>query len=220
MGLVHAATLSPTKRELVEAWLPTRPWARGQVIADKVAEYRLDDPAGEVGVETILWRSADDVLLQTPLTYRSAPLEGGEDYLICTAEHSVLGRRWIYDACGDPLWVATLTEAILTGGAQSQMVIEVDGAMVDVPPRMQVRGSGAPGASVPAIAMVDSVSDGPVTHVVAGPVEIALARVVGAPLDGDGTMTGTVTGTVTGTLTGTVGDDPTVHLLASVRRVS
>src|SRR3954453_6016122 len=200
MGLVHAATLSPSKRELVAAWLPTRPWAQGRVIADKVAEYRLDDPAGEVGVETILWRTADDALLQTPLTYRSSPLEGGEDFLICTAEHSVLGRRWVYDACGDPLWAATLAGAILTGGTQSQMVIEIDGAMVDVPPRMQVRGSGAAGATVPAVASVDSVSDGTVTQVVAGPVEIALARVVGAPLEGAGTQSGTLSGTLSGTV--------------------
>src|SRR3954454_15303945 len=198
MGLVHAATLSPSKRELVEAWLPTRPWAQDRVIADKVAEYRLDDPAGEVGIETILWRTEDAELLQTPLTYRSAPLEGGERFLISTAEHSVLGRRWVYDACGDPVWVATLVEAIVTGGRQSQMVIEIDGAMVDVPPRMEVSGSGTAGASVPAFATIDSVSDGPVTQIVAGPVTLALARVVGSPVDGSAT------------LTGTVGDDPTV----------
>jgi hypothetical protein len=208
MGLVHRATLAPSKRELVERWLPTRPWAAGLVVADKVAEYRFDDPEGEVGVETILWRTEDGSLLQTPLTYRAEPLEGGEDFLVDTCEHSVLGRRWVYDGCGDPVWAATLAEAILTGGTQSQMVIELDGKVVDVPPRMQVRGSGAPGAPVPEVASVASVSDGPVARVVAGPVELALARLVGTPLDAEET------------LSGRVGDDETLLTLAAIHRVS
>jgi hypothetical protein len=73
---------------------------------------------------------------------------------------------------------------------------------------MQVRGSGAAGASVPGIASVDSVVDGPIAQVVAGPVALTLARVLGSSVDGDAT------------LTGTVGDDPTVLTLAAVRRVS
>ena len=89
MGIVHKATLSPSKQELVESWLPTRSWADGLRIAEKVAEYRLDDPAGEVGVETILWRSEDGTVLQTPLTYRAAPLAGAEEHLMGTTEHSV-----------------------------------------------------------------------------------------------------------------------------------
>src|SRR5262245_8895096 len=171
MGFVHVrATLVPSKRELVEAWLPTRPWASGEVIAAKVAEYRFDDPAGEVGVETILWRTDGGALLQTPLTYRATPLEGADEFLVGTSEHSELGSRWVYDGCGDPVWAATITRAVLTGGAQAQMVIELDGKMVDVPPRMQVRGSGSPGTTVPEIASVDAVDDGPVARVAAGSV--------------------------------------------------
>jgi len=177
------------------------------VIAKKVAEYRFDDPEGEVGVETILWRTDDGAVLQTPLTYRAAPLDGGEDFLVGTSEHSELGSRWVYDGCGDPVWAAAMTEAILTGGAQAQMVIELDGKMVDVPPRMQVRGSGVAGTSVPEVASVDSMADGPVARVVAGPVVLSLARVVGLPVDGDAT------------LTGSVGDDETVHTLAALVRV-
>ena len=93
MALVHKATLAPSKQELVESWLPTRSWGAGRTVAGKVAEYRFDDPAGEVGVETILWRTDDGAVLQTPLTYRAAPLEGAETYLIGTSEHSVLGHR-------------------------------------------------------------------------------------------------------------------------------
>jgi len=206
MGFVHVrASLVPSKRELVEAWLPTRPWASGRVVADKVAEYRFDDPAGEVGVETILWRTDDGGLLQTPLTYRATPLDGAEDFLVGTSEHSVLGSRWVYDGCVDPVWASTMTAAILTGGTQAQMVIEVDGKMVDVPPRMQVRGSGSPGTAVPEIGSVDAVADGPVARVSAGPVVLTLARVVGSTVEGDAT------------LTGSVGDDPTLLSLAGLR---
>src|SRR3982751_5076145 len=107
MALVYRATLGPTKQELVEAWLPPQPWAAGRAIAEKVGEYRFDDPDGEVGVETILWSLDDGSVIQTPLTYRAAPLFGAEAWLIGTSEHSVLGPRWVYDGCADPVWVAT-----------------------------------------------------------------------------------------------------------------
>lgn len=193
MGIVHRATLSPTKQELVESWLPSRSW--GGVITDKLGEYRLDDPAGEIGVETILWRTEDDRILQTPLTYRSEPLAGADAFLLGTSEHSVLGTRWVYDGCGDPVWAATLVAAILTGGTQSQMYIEVDGERIDVPARMEVGGSGEPGAVVPAIEVVDSVSDdGMATTVTAGRMQLLLPRVIGTDVEGAQLLTGRFTG--------------------------
>jgi hypothetical protein len=208
MALVHKATLSPSKQELVESWLPTRSWASGRMVTGKLAEYRFDDPDGEVGVETILWRTDDGAVLQTPLTYRAAPLEGAERYLIGTSEHSVLGHRWVYDGCGDPVWAATLSTAILTGGTQAQVLIELDGERVDVPPRMQVHGSGSGNDSdLPAVTSVDAVLDeGPVTVVRSGDLELALARVVGSSLDGGPT------------LTGRVGDADETIVLATLRR--
>ncbi|HEX4685214.1 MAG TPA: hypothetical protein VH228_00430 [Nocardioides sp.] len=201
MGIVHRATLTPSKQELVEAWLPSRAWAEGRTITEKVAEYRFDDPAGQVGVETILWRTDDGTLLQTPLTYRGAPLAGGDSVLIGTCGHSVLGPRWVYDGCGDPIWAATLTTAILTGGQQAQMMVEHDGELVDVPARMQVRGSGSAETAVPAVSSVESLEDdGAVTRVSAGPVVLSLARVVGTPLTGDATLTGVVGDQDLGTL--------------------
>jgi hypothetical protein len=191
MGLVHArATITPSKQELVEAWLPTRRWAAGAAV-EKVAEYRFDDPEGEVGVETILWRTADGTVFQVPFTYRAAPLDGAEAFLVGTSDHSVLGPRWVYDGCADPVWAATVSAAILTGGTQAQMVIERDGELVDVPPRMQVRGSGSAYADVPAITSVDSVTDdGPVTTVTAGWVTLLVPRVIGTPVEGAATLTG------------------------------
>jgi hypothetical protein len=183
MGEVHShATVSPSKQELVESWLPSRPWAAGRTISGKVAEYRFDDPDGEVGVETILWTCDDGSVLQTPLTYRSAPLPGAEAHLVGTADHSVLGRRWVYDGCADPVWFATLADAIVHGGTQVQMYFEQDGRRIDVPPRMRVRGSGG-GDDVRAVGSVDEVVDrGPVTLARAGGAELAVVRVVGTPL--------------------------------------
>ncbi|MFT3873680.1 MAG: hypothetical protein QM714_13735 [Nocardioides sp.] len=194
MGLVYAtATVVPSKQELLEAWLPSRPWAGGVTAVEKVGEYRFDDPEGEVGVETIVWRTPDGSLLQVPFTYRGAPLAGAEAHLVGTSEHSVLGTRWVYDGCADPVWASTLATVILTGGHQAQMVFERDGQTVDVPPRLPVRGSGSAGTPVPIIETVDSVrDDGLVTTVVAGTVTLQLARVVGTPLDGAATLTGSV----------------------------
>lgn len=55
-----------------------------------------------------------------PLTYRGAPLPGAEPWLVGTMEHSVLGRRWVYDGCGDPVHVAALVATILAGGIQAK----------------------------------------------------------------------------------------------------
>jgi Maltokinase N-terminal cap domain len=195
MGLVHAtADIVPTKKQLVLPWLASRPWAAGVTKVKVGAGYRFDDPAGEVGVETIVWRTPDDVLLQVPLTYRGAPLPGAEEHLLGTMEHTVLGRRWVYDGCGDPVWAAALVGTILTGGTQAQVVFERDGELVEATARLPVRGSGSPDATVPEITSVDSViDDGPVTVVTAGPVTIQLARVVGSPVSGEATLTGSTT---------------------------
>jgi hypothetical protein len=210
MGIVHRATLTPSKQEIVERWLPSRPWAVGRTIAEKVAEYRYDDPQGEVGVETILWRLDDGAVAQTPLTYRAEPLAGAEEHLITTTDHSVLGERWVYDGCGDPVWAATLAAAIVTGERQSQMfLVGDDGERIDVPARMQVRGSGHEDAA-PVVTGIDAATDevsadGALTLVTAGPVEIAVARLVGTPLgDGPG-------------LTGTIGDSGDTLDLAVLR---
>lgn len=193
MGLVHRATLTPSKHDLVAAWLPSRAWAEGRELTGKVAEYRFDDPAGEVGIETIVFADSQGTTVQVPLTYRAAPLDGADDFLVGTSDHSVLGPRWVYDGCGDPVWATALATAILTGGTQHQMYLEQDGQRIDVPPRMTVQGSGSVGAEVPVITGVDAVRDaGSTTLVRAGDVEIVVARVVGASIEADDILTGEI----------------------------
>ena len=179
----------------MQAWLPTRGWAGGHTITDKLGEYRFDDPAGEVGVETILWTTEDGSVLQTPLTYRAAPLGGADQHLVGTAEHTALGRRWVYDGCADPVWAATLTTAIVTGGTQAQMYLEENGERVDVPARMSVRGSGTPGTDVPPVTSSQEVVDnGTTTRVRAGAVELIVPRAIGTQIEAKELLTGEVDG--------------------------
>jgi trehalose synthase-fused probable maltokinase len=119
MAEIHDATLSPTKLELVGPWMARQRWyaAKGRLpVLRKVWSWRLDDPAGAVGIETLLVADeggAEPVLYQVPLTYRGAPLEGGQHALVGTMDHSVLGKRWVYDGTHDPVYAAQLLALVL-----------------------------------------------------------------------------------------------------------
>lgn len=114
MGKIHAgATLTPSFRDFLPAWLSGQPWYDGNGSPRPTGFLRFEDPTGEVGVETHLLRDGEAVY-QVPLTYRPAPLAGGA--LVTTAEHSVLGTRWIYDAVTDPVWIAAILGLVATGG--------------------------------------------------------------------------------------------------------
>lgn len=135
MAVIHRTTLEPTKLELLTSWLPSRPWYRGDAGAPRMAKaggFRLDDPEGEVGIEFMVVTDAsgpDAVQYLVPLTYRGAPLDGAEHALVGTAEHGVLGRRWVYDGCHDPV-ARTQLAALLEGRTQAQ-----DQNRTDVPDR-------------------------------------------------------------------------------------
>ena len=132
MAIVHkGASLVPAKTELVESWMPQQRWYHGKghdPVLRRVGGFRFEDPAGDVGVETLLLAdtAADPVVIyQVPLTYRSEPLEGAEPALLGTMEHSVLGRRWVYDGPHDPVYVEQLVDTILrdraSDGAQASV---------------------------------------------------------------------------------------------------
>ena len=181
MALVHQATLTPSKLELLGNWLPGRPWFRESGELTRVGSYRFDDPAGEVGIEIMLVQSGSSVL-QVPLTYRAKPLAGAEDYLMGTMEHSVLGSRWIYDGCGDPVFVSALATAILTGASEAIVEVEVAGEMTVLPSTVSVKGSGQVGTTVPVIGSVSAVDEGVVTIVSTGSFQLHVARNVEAQL--------------------------------------
>jgi hypothetical protein len=180
MALLHRADLTPSKLELLNAWLPTRDWYTGPAAPDlaKVAAFRFDDPAGEVGVETLLVQAGDGPVLQVPLTYRSAPLAGAERWLVGTTEHSVLGHRWVYDASGDPVYAATLAAVILTGGGQALEEFEVDGVRQSRPNELQATGSGSAGTAVPAVTEVLRVEDTQPTRIATDSLHLTVIRVL------------------------------------------
>ncbi|CCH17200.1 CG0192-related protein [Micromonospora lupini] len=177
MALLHRATLRPTKLELLTTWLPGRPWWQGPADVEVVSRgaYRFDDPTGEVGIETILVTAADGPVHQVPLTYRAAPLADADEWLIGTTEHSALGRRWVYDACADPVYATALTHAILAGPGQAEQYFEVDGRREVRPPTMTIDVSGDGGA-VPAIGAVREVVDEVDTVIVTDAVELVVVR--------------------------------------------
>ncbi|MFJ6630043.1 1,4-alpha-glucan branching protein [Streptomyces sp. NPDC091376] len=146
MAVIHRTTLKPTKLELLTSWLPSRPWycgGAGEPELAKAGGFRLDDPQGEVGIEFMVVTDASTphpTAYLVPLTYRGAPLAGAEHALIGTMEHGVLGRRWAYDGCHDPVLVAQLT-ALIDGRVQAQ-----DQNVSDVPDREVTRSYTGEGA--------------------------------------------------------------------------
>jgi Maltokinase N-terminal cap domain len=189
VALLHNATVTPTKLEALTAWVPGRPWAAGVDASalTSAGAYRFDDPAGEVGIETLLVRTADGRLLQVPLTYRGAPLPGAEDALVATMEHSVLGRRWIYDGCADPVCVRALATAVLTGGHEAALEYDTGNGIEPRTPTMRVSGSGAPGTAVPAVETVTCSSDTSATVIDAGGLVVTVRRQLDAAAGPDTT---------------------------------
>ncbi|WP_405871695.1 maltokinase N-terminal cap-like domain-containing protein [Streptomyces sp. NBC_00005] len=123
MAIIHHTTLKPTKLELLTTWLPTRPWYVGAGAPEltKAGGFRLDDPEGEVGIEFMVavdTSGPEPTAYLVPLTYRAAPLTGAEHALVGTMEHGVLGPRWAYDGCHDPVLHAELL-ALVEGRAQA-----------------------------------------------------------------------------------------------------
>ena len=160
MAILHDATITPGKRDLMKSWLPSRSWFDGDLDRKPVASFRFDDPAGEVGVECFLLgpvegSSASTLLI--PMSYRGAPLEGSEEHLIGVTDHSVLGKRWVYDGLADPVAVSTILTAILTGGHEAELTMEQDGELVTFDPTCRVSGSGTAtdGVRADAVSVVD-----------------------------------------------------------------
>ncbi|MFD8572957.1 1,4-alpha-glucan branching protein [Streptomyces sp. NPDC059639] len=119
MSIIHRTTITPTKLELLTEWLPKQSWYRGAGTPElaKAGGFRLDDPAGEVGLEFLATTDTsgpEPVTYHVPMTYRGAPLPGADAALIGTVVHGVLGERWVYDGAQDPVLVAELT-ALMKG---------------------------------------------------------------------------------------------------------
>lgn len=187
MAVLHGdASLSPSKLEVLSAWLPTQAWApAGEV--ELVASYRLDDPAGHVGIECFVL-SFGGALVHLPVTYRGAPLEGG--VLVGEMEHSRLGHRWVYDGCADPVAVAALIRTIVSGGTQARLEVHRgEEKVAEREPAATVRGSGR--RSVDEVGTIDGVSlvsMGAIASVSAGGYHLDVLRVIGGSVAGADTL--------------------------------
>jgi hypothetical protein len=180
MALLYAATLTPSKMELLSAWVPAQPWLRGATTSTltSVGAYRFDDPAGEVGIETHLLAAAGAAVLQVPVTYRAGPLAGAEAALLGTTHHSVLGKRWVYDACADPVFAAALAAAVLTGGTQAHLDVVTDSGVRRRDPTTRVSGSGSAGTAPPAVLAVTPTTAGTTTIIRAPDLELVVLHVL------------------------------------------
>jgi len=142
MALFHAATITPTKAELIGTWAPTQPWGpAADTPVNVIGSYRFDDPEGRVGMETHLV-SAGDMVLQVPLTYRDEPLDGADDALIVEMQHSVLGTRWVYDGLRDPRLVVMLAGVAMTGQGEALGMVVYDGRWYVAPSTVRIQGGG------------------------------------------------------------------------------
>jgi hypothetical protein len=118
-------TLDPPLWRLLAAWLPAQSWYRGGDRAptlSRAGELRLEDPAGEVGIEVAVdvdTGGDEPVAYLLAMTFRGAPLDGARTGLIGTAEHSELGTRYFYDGTHDPVCVAQLL-ALVQGQAAAR----------------------------------------------------------------------------------------------------
>jgi 1,4-alpha-glucan branching enzyme len=125
------STLNPSMAELLRAWLPRQRWfpvKSGEFTLSPVGGVRLDDGSGGVGLEVFLaavtYPTADggsrtDVV-QVPLSYRVDPMPGKESALVGEGGDPVQGRRWIYDAVHDPVFVSAWLELMRRGGTSPE----------------------------------------------------------------------------------------------------
>ncbi|MGU3410713.1 CG0192-related protein [Microbacterium sp. M1A1_1b] len=189
MAVIHNAELRPSKTEAMGSWLPSQAWSGVEAGSDVLVDgrFRFDDPDGQVGVETYLVHVDGGPVLHVPLTYRGAPLAGAEDFLVCEMEHSVLGRRWVYDAAGDPVYADVLRRAIATSGHEARLESAEGG---EAPPVLGTAVGRGSAATSPTVHAVTPRTDGALTTIG----DLTILRVVGTALPAGETLTATWNG--------------------------
>ena len=116
-------TLTPSFAEFLPDWVAAQRWYTGKgrtPVLRRVGGFRLEDPAGEVGIDVHLVvdeSGTTPVTYHLPLTYRGEPAPELHTALVATAEHDELGTRWIYDGCHDPVYVQALTDLMHSGAS-------------------------------------------------------------------------------------------------------
>lgn len=144
---IYDAVLSPGKLELLRAWIRHQSWFDGDPVrVEQVTAYRFVDPDGEVGMEAFLVSDGARTF-HVPVTYRGAELPGAQDALVGTLEHSVLGRRWVYDAPADPVYVTEVRRVVSHRDTAADHLAVEDGTVTPSPVNVRGGGDGATGDS-------------------------------------------------------------------------
>lgn len=178
MAIVHGARLRPTKFELLATWLPTQPWFSGGAdTLQRVGAFRFDDPDGQVGVETLLV-AANSRVYQIPLSYRNAPLEGAQAFLVGNIDHSVLGKRWVYDAAVDPVYLNELVAAAVLGKPQAIVERHTESGVQIVDPSVEIFSDGKQSNVLPQLEFSPPVTHDAVTSIPAGSLTLRISRVL------------------------------------------
>lgn len=134
MATIYRAELSPSKTEVLQGFLASRSWGEDGEL-EVLGAYRFDDPDGEVGVECHLVR-VGETLFHLPLTYRPTPLEGAEEDLLTTMQHSVLGERYVYDGLADDLALDCFRRALCGRQEQAELgIVADDGTPLETRPQ-------------------------------------------------------------------------------------
>lgn len=199
MALLHKATLQPSKLDLLAGYLH-------QGSLTQLGSYRFDDPNGQVGIETHLVRDPSGATWHLPLTYRSEPLAFAEEWAVGKMEHSVLGTRWVYNACADPVYANELLRTILTGGSQVEQYFETDDGRQYREPSAVVVGSGTPETPALVVSGVNAESFDGDTLIDAGAAQIVVRHKLDSPEPDSSSST----------LSGTWTDSPDPVVLAYV----
>ena len=139
---IHDAHLEPGKLATLTPWVVDQEWFEGDPEAlEQVTSYRLVDPAGEVGIEGFLLRAGGRTV-HVPVTYRAEPLDDTAGATtIGEMEHSVLGRRYVYDGATDPVYLAEVERVIRERDTAADHKAMESGAITPDP--VDLRGGGA-----------------------------------------------------------------------------
>ncbi|ASK64550.1 hypothetical protein CFK39_00350 [Brachybacterium avium] len=134
MAIIYQAELSPSKTEILRDFLSGRSWGEAGEL-ELLGAYRFDDPDGVVGVECHLVR-VGETIYHLPLAYRPERLDGAEEQLLATMQHSVLGERYVYDGLGDEVALDCFRRALCGEQAQAELGIYSDeGELIETRPQ-------------------------------------------------------------------------------------
>lgn len=110
MAIIHRTTLTPTKLELLTAWLPGRPWYTGgpdAPVLTKAGGFRLDDPERAVivrrGLISVESQHRGDQIhksMRQRAGYRHRRRSANCRYRARRSQNRTAAQGWLLHPCG------------------------------------------------------------------------------------------------------------------------